>query len=68
MTLMKYKLGDLIEQCDNRNQELNYSLKDVKGISIQKIFIETKANMEGVSLKPYKIVLSIIKLSLCSSS
>ncbi|MBE6494103.1 MAG: restriction endonuclease subunit S [Methanosphaera stadtmanae] len=56
MTLMKYKLGDLIEQCDNRNQELNYSLKDVKGISIQKIFIETKANMKGVSLKPYKIV------------
>ena len=56
MSLIKYKLGDLIEQCDDRNEELKYSLKDVKGISIQKIFIETKANMDGVSLKPYKLV------------
>lgn len=56
MGLTKYKLGDLIEQRDERNEEAVYSLNDVKGISIQKIFIETKANMEGVSLKPYKIV------------
>lgn len=56
MVLTKYKLGDLIEQCDDRNEDLNYSLKDVKGISIKKIFIETKANMKGVSLKPYKLV------------
>ncbi len=56
MALTKYKLGDLIEQCDNRNKNLIYSVKDVKGISIQKIFIETKANMDGVSLKPYKLV------------
>ena len=56
MGLIKYKLGDLIEQCDNRNKESNYSIKDVKGISIKKEFIETKANMDGVSLKPYKLV------------
>ena len=56
MALTKYKLGNLIEQCDIRNKELDYSVKDVKGISIQKIFIETKANMKGVSLKPYKLV------------
>ena len=56
MALTKYKLGDLIEQCDERNSELTYTLDDVKGISIQKIFIETKADMEGVSLKPYKLV------------
>lgn len=56
MALINYKLGDLIEQCDERNTELLYSLEDVKGISIQKIFIETKADMEGVSLKPYKLV------------
>lgn len=56
MGLIKYKLGDLIEQCDERNSEGIYSLDDVKGISIQKIFIETKANMEGVSLNPYILV------------
>lgn len=56
MALTKYKLGDLIELCDERNSGLTYTLDDVKGISIQKIFIETKADMEGVSLKPYKLV------------
>lgn len=56
MALIKYKLGDLIEQCDGRNSEGIYSLDDVKGISIQKIFIETKANMEDVSLNPYILV------------
>ena len=56
MALTKYKLGDLIEDCDDRNEELKYSLKNVKGISTQKTFIETKANMKGVSLKPYKLV------------
>ena len=38
MALTKYKLGDLIEQCDDRNSDGVYSLDDVKGISIQKIF------------------------------
>ena len=56
MALTKYKLGDLIEQCDERNSEGIYSLDDVKGISIQKIFTETRANMEGVSLNPYILV------------
>lgn len=56
MALIRYKLGELIEQCEDRNDELVYSLDDVKGISIQKIFIETKADMEGVSLRPYKLV------------
>ena len=56
MALIKYRLGDLIQQCDNRNDELIYTIDDVKGISIQKVFIETKADMQGVSLKPYKLV------------
>lgn len=53
---MKYKLLRLIEQIDDRNSDEEYSLSDVKGISIQKVFIETKAKMDGVSLKPYKLV------------
>lgn len=56
MALKKYKLGELIEQSDIRNEDLKYTLDDVKGISIQKIFIETKADMQDVSLSPYKIV------------
>ncbi|MDK8328541.1 restriction endonuclease subunit S [Gardnerella vaginalis] len=56
MGLSRYKLGELIEQCDERNDKLKYTLKDVKGISIQKIFIETKADMKDVSLNPYKLV------------
>lgn len=56
MALTKYKLGELLEHSDIRNDKLEYTIDDIKGISIQKIFIETKANMKGVSLSPYKLV------------
>ena len=51
-----YKLGELIELCDERNAKKKYTVDDVKGISIQKIFIETKADMKDVSLNPYILV------------
>lgn len=56
MALTKYKLGQLIEPCDNRNDEEKYTLDDVKGISTNKEFVDTKANMDGVSLLSYKVV------------
>lgn len=56
MGLTKYKLGKLIEQCNNRNTDEEYTADDVRGISTGKEFIETKANMDGVSLTSYKIV------------
>ena len=56
MGLSKYKLGELISLCDERNSDNEYTLSDVKGISIKKEFIETKANMAGVSLSPYILV------------
>ena len=56
MALRKIKLRELIEICDEKNIDLKYSLDNVKGISIKKEFIETKADMQGVSLKPYLIV------------
>ena len=56
MGLTKYKLGELIELTDERNSSGRYSLEDVKGISTEKNFIETKANMDGVSLDSYKVV------------
>lgn len=56
MALIKYKLGDLLQLSECRNENLEYGIDDVKGISIQKIFIETKADMKGVSLRPYYLV------------
>ncbi len=48
-------LGEYIEQCDERAGD-NYTVEDVIGISTDKKFIDTKANMSGVSLKSYKVV------------
>lgn len=56
MALTKYKLGELVEISNERNKEHIFDIKDVKGISIQKVFIETKADMTGVSLSPYYLV------------
>ena len=56
MALTKYKLGQLIQLEDERNSDGKFTLDDVKGISIQKVFIETKADMQDVSLTPYILV------------
>ena len=50
------RFGDYIEECDERNTEGKYTLNDVKGISMEKRLIPTKANMEGVSLECYKLL------------
>lgn len=49
-------LGEYIEPRDERNTDGKYSVDDVRGISTDKKFIPTKANMDGVSVKSYKIV------------
>lgn len=57
----KYKsvrLGDYIEECDKRNTDGKLTLDDVRGISTEKTFIDTKANMTGVSLSSYKVISS----------
>ena len=56
MSLTKHKLGELIQLSDTRNESLQYNIENVKGISIQKRFIETKADMSNVSLRPYFLV------------
>ena len=53
----KVKVGDFIEQCDERNTDRKYDVDAVMGISTEKTFIDTKANMNGVSLDSYKVVL-----------
>lgn len=50
------KLGDFIEQCDERNSDNKFSESDVRGISTLKLFITTKANLDGVPLSSYKVV------------
>jgi type I restriction enzyme S subunit len=49
-------IGDYITESDKRNTKLKYNVDEVKGISIEKRFIETKANMENVKLNIYKII------------
>ena len=49
-------LDDYIEICDERNSEAKYTLDNVRGISIQKKLIPTKADMKDVSLIPYKLL------------
>ena len=56
MALTRYRLGEIIDQCDNRNYDESLTVDYVRGISTGKAFIETKANMDGVSIKSYKIV------------
>ena len=49
-------IGKHIRLSEATNNALKYSEEDVRGISIEKKFIFTKADMSGVSLKPYAVV------------
>ena len=48
------RLGEFIEECDERNEKGEFAIADVRGISINKSVISTKADMTGVSLSSYK--------------
>ncbi len=48
------RLGDYIQTIDNRNNGSN--VKRLRGISTEKMLIQSKANMKGVSTANYKIV------------
>lgn len=50
------RIGDYIELVDAHNEELEYGLDSVRGVSIEKKFIDTKADMSGVNLSPYYVV------------
>jgi len=49
-------IGDFIIESDKINTVLQYGVDAVRGISTEKQFIETKADMEDVNLDAYKIV------------
>lgn len=49
-----YRLGELIELCDERNSEGKYT--DFCGLNIEKQFMPTAADINGLDEKNYKIV------------
>lgn len=49
-------LGELITPSEERNSDKQYSEDSVRGLSTAKQIIETKANLDGVSLTSYKIM------------
>lgn len=50
------KIGPYIELIETTNDNLHYDISAVRGVSIEKKFIETKADMTGVNLAPYLVV------------
>lgn len=53
MGLTKYKIGELIEIVDERN---NLGIREFYGINIKKEFMPTVANIEGLDETKYKVV------------
>lgn len=50
------KLSNYIEEISKKNDNDKYSNKDIRGISIAKEFIKTKADTNNVSTRNYKLV------------
>lgn len=48
------RLGEYIQQSDERNRDLQVSF--LQGVSTSKVLIETKANTSGVNFSNYKVV------------
>lgn len=53
MALKKIKIGDLIQTIDERN---TFGIKDFFGVNIEKEFMPTAANTEGLNEKNYKVM------------
>ena len=52
MGLIKYKIGELISVVDERNAE---RIREFYGININKEFMPTVANTEGLDESKYKV-------------
>ena len=52
----KQDIGKYIAPCDLRNESEKLTIENLRGMSTEKKFINTKADMMDVSLKNYKIV------------
>lgn len=56
MGLTNIRLGDYIERSTKNNKDLKYGSDLIAGVSSQGVFTIPKGNIDGVNLKPYKIV------------
>lgn len=56
MGLTRYKIGELIELVTETNSKLTYRANDVKGVTITKEIIPTKANVKDTDLSNFLIV------------
>ena len=56
MALSRYKLGDLIEQILDINSDLKYGPEDVRGMTITKEIIPTKADVASTDLSKFLVV------------
>lgn len=56
MALTKYKMGQLIELVLDTNEELLYGPDDVRGMTITKEIIPTKADVSGTDLSKFLVV------------
>ena len=52
----KYRLGDYISRSTKNNHDLTYGADLIVGVTSEGRFSVPKGNVEGVNLKPYKIV------------
>ena len=50
------EIGHYIEQIEETNEKMQFGVDDVRGVSIEKKLINTKADMTGVNLKPYYMI------------
>ena len=50
------KIGKYLELVEDKNETAQFGLDRVRGVSIEKVFIETKADMTDVNLAPYYII------------
>ena len=56
MGLKKYKLGEYIERSTANNHSMKYKEDLIVGVTSDGVFSLPKGNVQGVDLKPYKIV------------
>lgn len=56
MGLSRYKLGELIELVTETNSDLKYQANDVRGMTITKEIIPTKANVKDTDLSKFLVV------------
>lgn len=49
-------IGKYLKVTESRNEDLQFEIEAVRGVSIEKQFIETKADMKGVDLRPYLLI------------